>query len=84
VGIYDHLTIRPGETLLSRCCGGGGYGDPHTREPERVLADVKEGLVSRERAAAVYGVILDEELELDLAATVRARAALSEVTEVPS
>ena len=76
VGIYDHLTIRPGETLLSRCCGGGGYGDPRTREPERVLVDVTEGLISRERAAAVYGVIIDEDLELELTATAQTRAAL--------
>ena len=39
--------------------GGGGYGDPLEREPERVLADVREGLVSVEAAEREYGIILD-------------------------
>ena len=34
--------LRPGTTLLSRCCGGGGYGDPLEREPARVAKDVSE------------------------------------------
>ena len=37
-----------------------GYGDPLTRAPVSVRRDVDEGLVSRARAADVYGVILDE------------------------
>jgi N-methylhydantoinase B len=39
--------------------GGGGYGDPLEREPERVAADVLDGYVSVDDAAAVYGVIVD-------------------------
>lgn len=38
--------------------GGGGYGDPFTRDPDAVARDVAAGLVSRERARAVYGVAL--------------------------
>ena len=33
-----------------RTCGGGGYGPPEERDPERVLRDVLEGKVSAERA----------------------------------
>ncbi|MGC7099447.1 hydantoinase B/oxoprolinase family protein [Amycolatopsis lurida] len=36
--------------------GAGGYGDPHERDPERVLADVVDGYVSIEAARDVYGV----------------------------
>jgi N-methylhydantoinase B len=36
--------------------GGGGWGDPRTRSPERVRADVLDGYVSAEAASAVYGV----------------------------
>ena len=41
--------------------GGGGYGDPKERSRELVLADVKNGLVSREAAARDYGVVIDKE-----------------------
>jgi N-methylhydantoinase B len=69
VGLCERLTIRQGETILSRCCGGGGYGNPREREPERVVADVQEGFVSRERARGVYGVEIDDNMRLDLSAT---------------
>ena len=52
--------------------GGGGYGDPFTRDPAAVARDVAAGLVSRERARDVYGVALDGDV-VDLAATARLR-----------
>jgi N-methylhydantoinase B len=39
--------------------GGGGYGPPSARDPERVLADVREGYVSIEQAREQYGVAID-------------------------
>ncbi len=39
--------------------GGGGFGDPRTREPARVLRDVRDGIVSREAAQRDYAVVLD-------------------------
>jgi N-methylhydantoinase B len=65
--------VEVGETVMSVCNGGGGYGDPLTREPERVLADVREGYVSHERAQAVYGVVITPGGELDLDATATLR-----------
>ena len=41
--------------------------------PQRVAEDVREGWVSRERAASVYRVALTEALEVDMAATERLR-----------
>ena len=38
--------------------GGGGYGDPFARDPQRVLDDVVNGYVSSEAAASDYGVVL--------------------------
>lgn len=38
--------------------GGGGYGDPFTRAPERVLDDVINGYVSLEAAERDYGVVV--------------------------
>jgi N-methylhydantoinase B len=39
--------------------GGGGYGDPRERDPERVLADVVDGYVSLEAARDLYGVAVE-------------------------
>jgi N-methylhydantoinase B len=41
--------------------GGGGYGPPWRRDPARVLADVRDGYVSVERARSDYGVAIDPE-----------------------
>jgi N-methylhydantoinase B len=41
--------------------GGGGYGPPWRRDPARVLADVRDGYVSLERARTDYGVAIDPE-----------------------
>jgi N-methylhydantoinase B len=61
--------------------GGGGWGDPLTREPERVLIDVRDGYVTVPGAARDYGVVVvgeaDEDPEglvVDEAATALLRA----------
>ena len=62
------------ETIVGVCCGGGGYGRPIDRDPARVARDVAEGYVTRARAEAVYGVVLDAAGAVDAAATARRRA----------
>jgi N-methylhydantoinase B len=52
--------------------GGGGYLDPLTRDPEAVLNDVRDRVVSHEAAKSIYGTILDEG-SVDLAATAELR-----------
>ena len=47
--------IPDGERLILELPGGGGMGDPHTRDKAQVAADVRNGLVTREQAAAQYG-----------------------------
>ena len=63
--------------------GGGGWGDPCDRDPERVKLDVRDGYVTIEGAARDYGVAVSgdpdedpEGLTIDLAATERLRDAL--------
>jgi N-methylhydantoinase B len=74
LGVWTRVIVEEGTTIVSHCNGGGGYGDPLAREPERVLADVREGYVGRERAEDVYGVVIAPDLELDEEATVALRA----------
>jgi N-methylhydantoinase B len=37
---------------------GGGWGHPFSRDPELVFQDVRDGLLSREKAKEHYGVVL--------------------------
>lgn len=67
------LRVARGETLVSIAQGGGGYGDPKTRDPERVRHDVRERLISRARAAEIYRVAITEAGEIDYAGTARLR-----------
>ncbi len=53
------LQLRPGDVVSYRTCGGGGYGPPEERDPERVLQDVREAKVSPRRAREVYRVAID-------------------------
>ena len=74
--------IKPGETIRFMNAGGGGYGPPTVREPERVLVDVLRGWETIERARDVYGVVLtgavtDDTLTVDQRATAACRAALA-------
>jgi N-methylhydantoinase B len=72
------VVLEEGEFIHGIDCGGGGYGDPLTRDPERVLEDVREGWVSSEAARRDYGVvttIVDGVPSLDLAATEAIRQA---------
>lgn len=75
-------SIRHGDAHDLYQAGGGGYGDPFRREPERVLADVREGRVSIASAAHDYGVSLTqaEPPEIDWAGTRRLRAKQPDTT----
>jgi N-methylhydantoinase B len=67
--------VRNGDVIRIETTGGGGWGHPYDREPERVLADVLGGFVSPESARTDYGVALTEDgRHVDEAATQRLRA----------
>src|SRR6202040_974634 len=57
---YADYPLRAGDTFRLDTPGGGGYGNALRRDPERVLADVREGAVSREAAERDYGVVVTE------------------------
>ncbi|MEO1190440.1 MAG: hydantoinase B/oxoprolinase family protein [Pseudomonadota bacterium] len=67
------VSLKVGQTIVSHCCGGGGYGTPLERDPKVVARDVAEGWVSRERAEKVYGVALDASGAVDQAGTEQLR-----------
>ncbi len=69
--------IEAGDVVIMESAGGGGYGDPLARDPERVRHDVLAGYVSPERARAGYGVVLTPHGDVDAAATQTLRACLA-------
>lgn len=73
LGNTDTAVLQPGDVLEIRSAGGGGRGDPMTREPWRVAQDVARGHVSATAAREEYGVVLTEG-KVDEAATVALRA----------
>jgi len=57
--------------------GGGGWGDPLERDPEKVRWDVLEEYISVTAAREAYGVALDPvTFEVDIEGTDRLRAEL--------
>jgi N-methylhydantoinase B len=83
--------MRRGDIFIHEQPGPGGWGDPLEREPERVLRDVLNELVSQKSARDDYGVVVVEErsdrptvrregaptvLTIDADATARRRAEL--------
>jgi N-methylhydantoinase B len=83
-GLTDDQPVRAGEVIRIRTTGGGGWGDPLNRPPEKVAVDVRDGKVSAEGARDDYGVVLTggegigpqhvEEPAADVAATAALRA----------
>jgi N-methylhydantoinase B len=57
---YATSYLAPGEVFAMTWQGGGGYGDPLTRDPDAVARDVQEQKVTADAARAVYGVIIED------------------------
>jgi len=74
LGPKSTFDVEPGDVVSYRTCGGGGYGAPVEREPERVARDVREGKVSGDRAREIYRVALDGDGRVDEARTLELRA----------
>jgi N-methylhydantoinase B len=75
---------QPYELLGSFSAGGGGYGNPLDRDPERVRHRVREGWLSVERAREVYGVVLrpkSEQYAVDYQQTKKLREELRQQEE---
>jgi N-methylhydantoinase B len=65
----DEIAVKPGDMLIYRTAGGGGWKDPLDRPAGLVESDVAKGLVSADKARKEYGVVVG-----DAAATGELRA----------
>jgi N-methylhydantoinase B len=76
------VELQPGEYIRGLESGGGGYGNPLERDPNRVRHDVLEGWITLPAARDTYGVVLkgdteDGSLVIDSAATATLRLELA-------
>src|SRR5215471_6006833 len=67
------LRLHQGDLLSVEFAGGGDWGNPLQRDPERVRGDVIRDYVSPSSARDDYGVVLTPDLEIDADATARLR-----------
>ncbi len=71
----EGVRLQVGDVLRLETPGGGGYGDPFERPPEKVLEDVRLGYFDLDVAERDYGVVIDtERWQVDEEATRRRRA----------
>jgi N-methylhydantoinase B len=73
IGRIDVLELSSGDILRMITPSGGGFGDPFTRDPGRVLDEVLDGLLSPEQARLLYGVVICDGA-VDVSATQEARS----------
>ncbi|MFQ5916030.1 MAG: hydantoinase B/oxoprolinase family protein [Nitrospinota bacterium] len=77
------VLVKPGDVISFRSNGGGGYGNPRSRDPKLVLQDVMNEFISPEVARDIYGVVIRVgdpealEYEVDEEATRALRAELA-------
>ena len=76
-GMVDNIEVAAGSVVRIQTTGGGGWGDPLSREPELVAYDMQCGLVTEDSARDDYGVVVrrdDARVEADIAATATLRS----------
>ena len=68
-----NIQVPLNSQAIVRTGGGGGWGDPLERDAALVAADAAEGLISRQAARELYGVVLRGSMSFDESATQRLR-----------
>ncbi len=67
-------SLQRNDLISLRTGGGGGFGDPLKRDPEKVLGDVIDEYISVEQASNDYGVAVDKaRMKVDLEETRKSR-----------
>jgi len=75
-GKVGGFPMKEGDRLILQSAGGGGYGDPLTREIHRITEDLRAGLISTQAATEIYGVVLKDDNTIDQDASVEHRERL--------
>ena len=76
-GKVSGFRLEAGDIVREETAGGGGHGDPLSRDPELVREDVVGDYLTPGQAERRYGVVLGPDLEVDTQATRATREALA-------
>jgi N-methylhydantoinase B len=75
----ENFVQNAADVYAVRWSGGGGFGDPLQRDPERIAHDLEHLNITPEAARDIFGAVLDADEQVDATATlenrVRIRAA---------
>ena len=63
------IPLQSGDRVVVATPGGGGYGDPLTRDPDAVKMDVMLERYTHDQAKEWFGVIITTDGEVDITAT---------------
>lgn len=58
---FSNIVLHKGDRVRITAPGGGGWGDPLTREPARVITDLDEGFISQQAALDDYGLEVEHD-----------------------
>jgi len=70
--------VQGGDFIRLELPGGGGFGDPASRDPDQVASDVADGLITQAMAENDYRVALQADGTVDRATTAQLRLAAAE------
>jgi N-methylhydantoinase B len=59
----SRLRLRRGDLIRLVTGTGGGFGEPRERERRLVLADLRDGIITRREASEVYGVVIEHDAQ---------------------
>ncbi len=76
----DRLPVEKGDLLLFETWGGGGWGNPLDRAEDKILLDVKRGLVTVE-GARQFGLVVGADGKINARGTKELRASMRESCE---
>jgi N-methylhydantoinase B len=79
----EGIKVKTGDMLYFNTWGGGGWGDPFSRDPELVRQDINRRLVTVEGAKR-YGVVIATDGSVDNSATEALRAKLKAAAGEPA
>jgi N-methylhydantoinase B len=72
----EGIEVKKGDILYFNTWGGGGWGDPLKRDPQLIVDDINRDLATV-AGAKNYGVVLNEDLTVDEAATTALRSEMA-------
>lgn len=70
---FSGISVKKGDVVEISIPNGGGYCDPLDRAPEKIREDIMDEFYDSEHAYEYYGVVVDNNLQVDMDATNKRR-----------